>query len=50
MVVCIGDITAQALEANGRKADLIAKEYSIQGVAKAICQHWSEKTNGRKGV
>ena len=25
MVVCIGDITAQALEANGRKADLIAK-------------------------
>ena len=50
MVVCIGDITAQALEASGRKADLIAKEYSIQGVAKAICQDWSEKTNGRKGV
>lgn len=50
LVVCIGDITAQALEASGRKADIIAKEYSIQGVAQAISQDWSEKTNGRKGV
>lgn len=49
-VVCIGDITAEALASYGRKADLIAEEYSTQGVAKAICQDWSKKTNGRNGV
>lgn len=39
-VVCIGDITAEALIKYGRKADLIGEVYSIPGVAEAICRDW----------
>lgn len=39
-MVCIGDITAEALIKYGRKADLIAEVYSIPGVAEAICRDW----------
>jgi uroporphyrinogen III methyltransferase/synthase len=39
-VVCIGDITAKALIGHGRKADIIAGVYSIQGLTEAICRDW----------
>ena len=39
-VVCIGDITAEALERYGRNADLIAEVYSVSGIAQAICSDW----------
>lgn len=43
-VVCIGDITAEALIKHGRKADLVAEVYSIPGVAEAICRDWQSST------
>jgi uroporphyrinogen III methyltransferase/synthase len=42
-VVCIGDITAKALMEQGRKADIIAGIYSIQGITEAICRDWKEE-------
>ena len=42
-VVCIGDITAKALMEHGRKADIIAGVYSIQGITEAICRDWKEE-------
>ncbi len=39
-VVSIGDITAKALIGHGRKADIIAGVYSIQGLTEAICRDW----------
>lgn len=41
-VVCIGDITAKALIEHGRKADIIAGVYSIQGLTEAICRDLKE--------
>jgi len=42
-VVCIGDMTAKALMDHGRKADIIAGVYSIQGITEAICCAWKEE-------
>ena len=35
-VVCIGDVTAKALNARGRRADVVAETFSIPGMTAAI--------------
>ena len=47
-VVCIGDITAKALSEHGRKADMIAGVYSIQGITEVICRDWNEERSQLK--
>lgn len=34
--VCIGDVTARALEGHGRAVDVMAQEYTVRGIAEAI--------------
>ncbi|WP_143321323.1 uroporphyrinogen-III C-methyltransferase [Clostridium sp. HBUAS56010] len=41
-IVCIGDITAAKLNGYGRKADLIAEEYSISGLAEVLCRDYNQ--------
>lgn len=38
-VVCIGDMTAARLYEYGCEAELIAKEYSVDGLVDRICEH-----------
>lgn len=45
-VVCIGDITAQALLKQGRKADIVAEVFSAEGMAEAICLDWNRERSG----
>ena len=35
-IVCIGAVTARALEKRGRKADVVAETFSIQGMTEAM--------------
>lgn len=44
-VVCIGNITANALKRHGREADIIATESSIAGMVDAICQDFNRERN-----
>lgn len=46
-VVCIGDVTARALEARGRKADVIAETFSIPGMTAAILKDTSGRECGQ---
>ncbi len=49
-VVCIGDVTARALEARGRKADVIAEVFSVPGMTAAILKDLmnpEEEKNGQ---
>lgn len=47
-VVCIGDVTARALEARGRKADVTAEVFSIPGMTAAILKDLEEPENPEK--
>ena len=40
--VCIGDVTAGALESHGRRVDVLAKEFTVRGMAEAILNDRSE--------
>ena len=40
--VCIGDVTARALESRGRRVDVLAKEFTVRGMAEAILNDRSE--------
>ena len=45
-LVCIGRITAKALEEWGYKADLTASDYTVTGIADVLALDWEkEKTN-----
>lgn len=41
--VCIGDVTARALQGHGRAVDVMAREYTVHGMAEAIIRDWSER-------
>ena len=49
-IVCIGDITAKALEAHGRKPDIVADEYTAQGITAAVIHDWSLKQSCREAA
>ena len=40
--VCIGDVTAGALESHGRRVDVLAKDFTVRGMAEAILNDRSE--------
>ena len=40
-VVCIGDITARKLEEHGRKADVTAASFTVEGMTEAISRDWN---------
>jgi uroporphyrinogen III methyltransferase/synthase len=40
-VVCIGDITARKLEEHGRKADVTAARFTVEGMTEAISRDWN---------
>lgn len=42
-IVCIGDITAKKLEEHGRKADLTAAVYTVEGMTEAIAEDWKRR-------
>ena len=42
-VVCIGDITAKKLEEHGRKADVTASRFTVEGMTEAVYEDWSRR-------
>ena len=40
-IACIGPITAQTAEKHGLKVDIIPADYTIAGLAQAICAHFA---------
>lgn len=42
-VVCIGDITARKLEEHGRKADVTAARFTVEGMTEAISRDWNRR-------
>ena len=42
-VVCIGDITAKKLEEHGRKADVTASRFTVEGMTEAVSEDWSRR-------
>lgn len=40
-VVCIGTVTAKKLLEHGRRADVTAKDFTVEGLAEAIFMDWS---------
>jgi uroporphyrinogen-III synthase len=41
-IAAIGPITAQELERRGRRADIIARDYTMTGLVRAIEEHFKE--------
>ena len=47
-IACIGPITAQTAEEHGLKPDIVAEEYTIEGLVQAIVDHrGTEDTRGK---
>lgn len=44
-VVCIGSITAGRLLKHGRKADVTAETFTVDGLAEAMCDDWAKEAN-----
>lgn len=42
-IVCIGDITAKRLKEHGRKADVTASPFTVEGMEQAIIRDWSAR-------
>lgn len=46
-IACIGPITAQTAKAHGLHPDIVAEEYTVEGLMEALIIYWGGKADGR---